>query len=235
MKKAVFMMVALWMAIVTYAQNPTDEERWYDGFLVTTSQDTIRGELSYNMVTNMVKVRQEDRMRVFTSFQTFHYKLYDEPARRWRKFYSVAFPLKTNHETPILFELLAEGKLSLMARERWCHSRKNIKLEENGYIRKDYYFIDRAGAIAHPRRSRSGLLALMEDRKSDLTVFIRDNHLDLSNERDLRILTTHYNKISIDPGIDREKDPGLTLTSPPSDLILGAFNEASQTWIRTDL
>ena len=222
---------------VVYAQDSLDldTERWYEGYLVTTNGDTLRGELSYNMVTNMVKVRQRDQMRVFSSFQTFHYKLYDEVDRRWRRFFSIPYSLKNDHPTPVLFELLSEGKLSLLARERWKNTLKNDHLQRSRYLKKDYFFIDRLGAIEYTQGRRGHLLHLMSDHEDNLRRYIRTNFIDLNQERSLQMVTTYYNKLVFDEELRNEKEPEHIQSSPASDLILGANNEGTHIWTRTDL
>ncbi len=204
--------------------------------MVTTECDTIEGMLSYNMMTNVVKVRTQDRMNVYSGFQIFHFRVWDAGDHRWRQFYSIHYAIKNHHAAPALFELLSEGKLSLLARESWNNTVANDRLNKQGYFKKDYFFIDRAGNMAYCLGRKSQVLDLMQDHEFEVRRYIRELHLDdFRKERHLRMVTTFYNKLVFREESKQQKGEPLAQTSPMGDLILGATKQGTQTWSRTDL
>ncbi len=48
----------------------------------------------------------------------FFFEIYDETIRDYRQFYSLLYEVGYNYNVPVLFEMMIEGKLSLLLRER---------------------------------------------------------------------------------------------------------------------
>ncbi len=229
-------LISCFVAASLYAQDPTIGEQWFEGSLVTTEGDTIEGMLSYNMMTNVVKIRAQGRMTVHSGFQIFHFRVWDERDHKWRQFYCIHYAIKNHHTAPALFELLSEGKLSLLARESWNNTRGNDRLNKQGYLKKDYFFIDREGNMAYCLGRKSQVLDLMQDHAFEVRRYIRELYLDdFRKERHLRMVTTFYNKLVFMEESKEQKAKPLAQTSPKGDLILGATKQGTQTWSRTDL
>ena len=176
-------------------------EVWHDGFLVTSKNDTLRGKIKYDMESNSVQFYNDQFVRTFSSFQLVYFNIFDEVLDSYRQFYSIPYRLQTDYETPIIFELLYEGKLSLLSRE--------IVVQEavpagagvyTGSIVRDrlsqaFFFVDKKGKLTNYNGKKSALFSIMQDKSSKVKSFIKQNKLRANTTRDLVRITAFYNSI----------------------------------------
>jgi hypothetical protein len=174
---------------------------WHDGFLITSKGDSLDGKLNYNMETNIVQVKKNNRRTTFSSFKIFYFELYDQTVNNYRRFYTLPFAIKSDYKTPVIFELLYEGSISLLSRERIVQ--KSVP-SSNPYstttfvqnqLEYTFYFVDKKGNISYYNGKKNDLYTILTKNQSKVRKFIKDNKLRTDNIRDLVRITAFYNSI----------------------------------------
>ncbi len=121
--------VLLLLAQDSFAQTfPFD--LWHDGKVVLESGDTIRGVLKYDL-NDLLQVRHDNRLESFSARKVLFFEIFDNGYNRYRQFYSLPYALEGQYKTPVFFELLNEGKLTVLTRE---------KVEYRSYSSPFYYY-----------------------------------------------------------------------------------------------
>lgn len=200
MRKSLFIAVIILSTTGLSAQQ-FSSEFWHDGFVVTAKGDTLRGQVKYDMETNVVLL-QNAQFKTLSSFQVFYFNIYDKLVENYRQFYSIPYRLKYDHETPVFFELLFEGPLSLLAREAIVQETVplgNSVTRGSSVIRNkialEFYFVDKDGDLAAYSGKKSDLYNIMARKERKVKEFIKSNSLKTDNARDLVRITAFYNSI----------------------------------------
>lgn len=176
-------------------------ELWHDGYLVSTDQDSIYGSIKYDMETNIVQVQQGNVVKTFSSHKLFYFEIYDKLLENYRQFYSIPYNVNYNYKIPILFEVLYEGPLSLLAREEIVQETVSNSSAYWGstYIRDvvsyTFYFLDKEGNIDVFTGKRNDLLQIMRKHQHDVKSFVKKNRLKTDEVPDLIRITAFYNSL----------------------------------------
>lgn len=178
-------------------------QMWHDGYVVSTKGDTLSGSVKYDLEANVVQVRPPGRgMVVYTSHQVFYAEIFDSQKGNYRQFYSLPHYVNYDYKIPILFEVLYEGSLSLLAREQVVEETvsnsspysigTNITRQQLVYT---YYFLDKSGNMKEYDGRRSTLLSIMAKHQSRIKNFIKSNHLNVKDFGDLARIAAFYNAL----------------------------------------
>ncbi|MGB3465933.1 MAG: hypothetical protein WBA74_11715, partial [Cyclobacteriaceae bacterium] len=158
---------------------------WHPGFIVTAKQDTVRGELKYDMETNSIQLKGDGKIYSFSSHTILICEFYDKTIDNTRRFYSMPYEINKGFKSRVLFELLFEGPTSLLSREEIVQEATNAVGNFGGpgsTIMRDrlkyiFFFLNNKGEIQYYSGKRSELLELMGKKASMVKSFIRQNKL----------------------------------------------------------
>jgi hypothetical protein len=185
-----------------YAQE-FPSELWHKGFLVTTDKDTLRGELKYDLENNMVQVNSNNALKAIGSRKIYYFEIFDKTVSSYRHFYVLPYTLDSQYETPVIFELLYEGQMSLLAREEIVL--ENVSATPYGFMGGAgfsryrlvyrFFFVDTKGNITRYNMKKKELLSIFVRKEKQIKQFIQRNKLDTDNIRDLIRITAYYNSL----------------------------------------
>lgn len=199
--KNLFLAIALLGAIKSFSQNFSSEV-FHDGFLVTTDQDTVRGDLKYDLEANVILLVKNGKTKSYSSHKVFYFEIFDRILKNYRQFYSIPYNVSFDYKIPIFFELIYEGKLSLLQRESLVQQTSNSGSAYWGggsvsriVIVYVYYFLDTNGKIQYYSGKKKDLLVIMSKKQSQLKKYIKENKLDVDDTRDIIRITAFYNSI----------------------------------------
>lgn len=200
MKQFVFF-ICLMVSLSLSAQRFSSQV-FHDGFMVTTNKDTIKGALKYDLDANILTVISNNKTKSFSSHKVFYFEIFDEILNNYRQFYSIPYTVNIDYKIPVFFELVYEGKVSLMAREHLVSQTVNNSSAYWGggtgtqiVIKYTYFFMDDKGKITYFNGKKKELLAYMSKKQSDVKKFIKENKLDTDRMADLVRITAFYNSI----------------------------------------
>lgn len=175
---------------------------FHDGYLVTTDGDTLRGALKYDMETNIVQMQEHRLVKTYSSHKIFYFEIFDKIVGNYRQFYSIPYNVNYDYQVPILFEVLYEGPVSLLSREAIVQQTVSSNASYWGggsYVRNivsyTFYFLDKEGHIDMYTGKKAQLYHIMSKQESKVKDFIKQNHLNVDDVRDLIRITAFYNSL----------------------------------------
>ena len=184
---------------------------WHKGLLVTNSGDTIEGDLKYDFESQSIQLDDGETIKAFNVNNLFFFEIYDKTIRDYRQFYSLMYEVGYEYSVPILFEMMIEGKISLLLRERivaetnqsyfpsyYAYGIMPSFSNNYGYINKvkyDYFFLTDDGKIHRFKGKKKEILALMQDKYSVIKEYISKNKISLKKMSDIARLVNYYNII----------------------------------------
>lgn len=193
--------ISFFVSLVSAQNFPS--EIWHDGTLVTIEDDTLQGDIKYSIDADLIQVRNKNNVvSAFSSRKILYFEIFDTTIDNYRLFYSLPFALKTSYQVPVLFEVLHEGKLSLLGREK-------IVQDFNPYygvygrafygdrfrLDYDYFFLAENGKIQRYSMKKKDLLRIMGKRSSEIKQYIKKNRLKHDRLADLVRITSYYNAL----------------------------------------
>jgi hypothetical protein len=179
-------------------------EIWHEGRVVLIDNQEFKGLVKYDLETDIVQLNDNKTIRTFSSKKLLYFEIFDESVDTYRQFYALPYSVSQGYETPILFEVLHEGRpLSLLAREAvttetvpqysYYYGRSNY-FSRYKLIYEFYFFNEKTGISRYHMKKRE-LLDLMGRKSSEVRKFINDNNLRVDRRRDLERITAYYNSL----------------------------------------
>lgn len=183
-KKSLLLILLATSSIVNAQDFPS--ELWHQGVLVLVNEDTLSGKIKYNLEQDLVQVESGEKTYTFSGKKVFYFQIYDETVDAYREFYTLPYALINQYEAPIFFEVLVEGKLTLLCREAIITktvSDNNINPYGSSMaISRDvlvytYYFLDNLGNITKYSMKKRDLLRVLQKRADKIDQYMKVNHL----------------------------------------------------------
>jgi hypothetical protein len=175
---------------------------WHEGKIVLLDGETIKGNVKYDLENDIIQIDNHNRVQTFSSRKILNFEIFDEGFNSYRLFYALPYKVKPNYETPILFEILHEGSLSLLCREFIVQE----TMPQYGYYPRfggmmrmrlsyEYYFLKENGTIDRYLPKKRDLLHVMRNKSSEVRSFIKKNRLRYDRRDDLAKITAYYNSL----------------------------------------
>jgi len=177
-------------------------EYWHSGKIILLNSDTLKGEVKYNMTTDVVQFQAGEKVLTFTSQKVLYFEIFDVTVEYFRRFITLPFNIRPNYKVPRIFELLMEGEISLLAREQIIEQTNTNNLYFNPYstftsqqLQYTYYFVDRKGKVTEYTMKKRDLLSTLRKKEPQIRKFINQNKLKVDRKADLIRIITYYNSI----------------------------------------
>ncbi|HHP7242559.1 MAG TPA: hypothetical protein ACFCUD_12855 [Cyclobacteriaceae bacterium] len=185
---------------ICFGQFPS--QIFHEGWLVTNHSDTIRGELKYNMQSESVQLKTDGRILTFSSRKLIYFEIFDETVSNYRQFYSLPYNVNYNYKTPLIFEVLYEGELTLLSKEEIVEEvvqqfqpYSTLPAGTRQALSYTFYFLDKKGNIQRYGGRKKDLYEIMRKERNNVKEFIKSNKLKTDNIRDLVRITAYYNSL----------------------------------------
>ncbi|MFY0628562.1 MAG: hypothetical protein JXR07_19855 [Reichenbachiella sp.] len=207
LKLIIFLVVLLGLNTTEVFSQEFSSRLWHSGWVVTMDRDTLRGEINYDIPTNSVQVmvtrQRQKKILTFSSKKLMYFQIFDATLNNYRQFYSIPYQIRSDFKAPILFEILYEGPLTLMLRER-------IVVESDPYqtftsvgssagsierLEYTYYFIDTKGKITFYEGGKGEIYEIFKKNSDKVKEYIKKNKLSVEDMRDLVRITAFYNSL----------------------------------------
>lgn len=174
-------------------------EFWHDGKVVLESGDTLKGKIRYSIDKDLIELDQKGALQSLTSRKVVFYEILDATSSRYRQFYSVPYSPNGGYKSPSFFELLSEGKLTLLAKEALETRNYNTGLYYGTVSRvvlvSKYFVLDDKGNINPFSGKRPDLLDLMKNREDDVRKFMKSANVNLDYKQDIVRTFAYYNAL----------------------------------------
>src|SRR5690606_26357940 len=136
----------------------------------------------------------------FTSRKVLFFEIFDNTQKRYRNFYALPYAVSnTNYLTPVFFELLEDGKMTLLTREALEYRTYSSPYYYGSYTRLvlvyRFYLMDEKGNINQFKGKKAELLNMMGRRADDVDQFMRKNRLKIEDPLDFKRTVAYYNAL----------------------------------------
>lgn len=173
-------------------------ELWHDGKMVLDTGDTLRGNIKYNMQENLIQLQASGRNESLTARKVLFFEIFDNTVKHYRQFYSLPYSSNGTYKAPIFFELLEEGKITLLGRESIEYKTYSSPYSFYGsYTRlvlvNKYFLLQENGEIKDAIDKKNEWLSLMGNRGEDVHKYAKANKLDFDNKEELVKIIDYYN------------------------------------------
>jgi len=200
--KKLLVIILCFLSAEAFAQS-FPSQLWHDGKLVLLDEDTIVGKIKYDFENDLVQINVRNTIQTYASRKILYFEIFDEMSNNYRYFYSLPYEIQHQYEVPIIFEVLYEGELTLLAREVIVtetvpqYNTFNRPQFYNTRARLDYkyYFLDKNGTIQLYSMKKSDLLNYMKKRSSQVKQYMRKNNLKHDQRADLFRIVAYYNTL----------------------------------------
>jgi len=199
-----WILIALFLGISGWSVGQDFPSRmWHKGKLVISDQDTVAGELMYDLERNVVQVNVGEQIFTFGAKKIVFFEIFDVTVDAYRQFYSIPFEVSRGYKTDVLFEVVIEGKMSLLCREeivkrsprydRYTWSAQNYFTRN--ILVYDYYFLTPYGILVKYSMKKKDLLIIMEDHATRVKQYMKAYRLKTDQKADLARITAFYNSL----------------------------------------
>jgi hypothetical protein len=178
-------------------------EMLHEGELVLLNGDTLRGQIKYNLENDLIQMVINETVQTYSARKILYFSIYDKSVDMHRNFYSIPFEVQPNYKIPILFEVLYEGKLSLLAREvvvtetvpQYSYMYRSSVNMTRTRLDYEYYFLAEKGNIIKYNNKKYEIFEVMKRKEPQIKQYIKKNKLKIDSRRDLVRITAYYNAL----------------------------------------
>jgi len=197
MKRIVFLAI-FFFPVFSFAQLfPFD--LWHEGKIVLESGDTLKGSVKYDL-QDLLLIKYSGHLESFSARKILLFEIYDQTYRRYRQFYSLPYSPSGGYKTPIFFEVLSEGKITLLSREKvevrsYSYSPYMMynSYNQRKVLAHTYYTLKENGDIELFKGGKNAWYDLMGNKADDVHAYVKEYKLDFDNKYQLKSIIDYYN------------------------------------------
>jgi len=196
-----FLLLLLLSGFTTLSAQQFASEFWHTGKVVLDSGDTLKGNLKYDLKNDILQIQLEKKLESYTARKVLFFEIFDETVKKYRAFYSLPYSTAGQYKAPVFFELLAEGKLTVLCRESFVNRTISSPLYYYGSIHSrivlvnKYYLLKENGDIAEFQGKKNDWFDLMQNKKSEVEKYAKANRLSMDEKYDLVSVIDYYNSL----------------------------------------
>lgn len=173
-------------------------ELWHDGKIVLVAGDTLKGLIKYDLQQDLVQYNgKRGNIEAFTARKVLFFEIFDTTIGQYRQFFALPYSATSGYRAPVFFELLAEGKMTLLTRESLEYRTYTSPYYFGSYNRLvlvyKYYMLDEKGIISEFIGKKTDLLNLMGKRAQDVEDYMKENKLKVEDRNDIVKIVAYYN------------------------------------------
>ncbi|MFN4945777.1 MAG: hypothetical protein ACK5FG_03645 [Chryseotalea sp.] len=175
-------------------------ELWHEGKIVLETGDTLKGNVKYDLAQDLLQYSSTNKIaEAYTARKVVFFEIFDQTVRKYRQFFSLPYSANNTYKTPVFFELLAEGKLTLLCREAIEFRTYNNPYFVGSYSRQVlvnyFFFLDEKGNINAFSGRRSDLLNLMQKRRDEVEKYMKKNRLTIDEKYEMAQIVSYFNTL----------------------------------------
>ena len=174
-------------------------EYWHEGRIVLDSGDTLKGTLKYDMQADLLQYQKDNKNQSFSARNALFFEIFDATIKQYRQFYSLPFSVSGGgYKVPVFFELMAEGKLTLLCREALEYRTYSSSFYYYGTNTRlvmvyRYYLLQENGEIIQFTGKKDDWLDLMDKHADEVQHYAKQNKLAFDDKYELVRIITYYN------------------------------------------
>lgn len=175
-------------------------EFWHDGMIVLETGDTLKGSIKYDLQNDLVQISSNNKLESYSARKMTHFEIFDQTVKKYRQFYSIPYITSGDYKAPVIFELLAEGKMTLLCRESaeyrsYSNAFYSYGMQSRLVLVYHYFLLNEDGSIVPFVGKRNDLLDLMGAQADKVQKYIKANKLDVADRIEFVQIITYYNSL----------------------------------------
>lgn len=199
MRRAFLFLAFLMIGLAAQAQQ-WPFEFWHEGRIVLLEGDTLKGTIKYDPEKDIVQFSDNaQKVEAFSARKVLFYEIFDVTINRYRQFFALPYSATSTYKAPVFFELLEEGKMTLLSREALEYRSYNSPYYIGSYSKLilvyKYFFLQENGDITEFIGNKNDLLDLMGKRSEEVEKYMKTNKLKYDDKDDLVKIVTYYNSL----------------------------------------
>lgn len=198
MKAKITLVLYLLVGLGTISAQQFAFEYWHEGKVILDTGDTLKGALKYDMQNDLLQFQVNEKNQSFTARKVLFYEIFDVTIKQYRQFYSLPYSVSSGYKAPVFFELLAEGKITLLCREALEYRSYSSSFYYYGSTTRlvlvyKYFLLQDDGNIVEYNGKKSDWLDVMDKRSDDVQRYAKTNKLSFDDKSELVKIITYYN------------------------------------------
>ena len=203
-KKACFIFLASSLSFGFTKAQEFSMDMWHEGRVILMLEDTIPGSLQYDLDNDLIQIAGEGVIKTYSSRKILCFEFVDALTESFRVFYALPYRVRPNYKAPVIFEIVCEGRLTLLSREHLVVEANTtydiynnpVYLGTTTKLAYDYYFLYQTGEIV-PYYKKKKLLwkEIFRDYGSEMKQYIKENKLKSDRKADIVKMVIHYNSL----------------------------------------
>lgn len=175
-------------------------EFWHAGKIVLEQGDTVKGNIKYDLQSDLLQFEKEGRLESFTARKVLFFEIFDQTVKRYRSFYCLPYATSGGYKAPVFFELLAEGKLTLLCREAVEYKTSSNSFYYYGSYSRlvlvyRFFLLKEDGSIEPFVGKRNDLVFVMGNKGEMVEKYMKVNKLDLDDKYEFAQIIVYYNSL----------------------------------------
>ncbi|MBX2963487.1 MAG: hypothetical protein KF687_13320 [Cyclobacteriaceae bacterium] len=175
-------------------------EIWHEGKIVLESGDTLRGVVKYDLQQDLIQyTNQQNQIEAFTARKVLYFEIFDGMENRYRHFFTLPYAASGNYKTQVFFELLVDGKMTLLTRESLEFRTYTSPYYFGSYTRQvlvyKFFLMDDRANINEFSGKKPDLLRLMGNKADQVDRFMRANRIKMEEPQDFARTINYYNSL----------------------------------------
>ena len=173
---------------------------WHEGKIIMTDGDTITTLVKYDLEKDIVQyARTEENVVVLSARKVLWFEIFDQTVKAYRQFFALPYSTGGSYRSPVFFELLAEGKITLLSREALEYRSVPVGHYGASYSRLvlvyRYFLMNEEGDINPFTGKKHELLDMMGKNADVVEKYIRANRLKVEEKSDFARIIAYYNSL----------------------------------------
>jgi hypothetical protein len=201
--------IGFFCAFISLQAQTFSREVWYDGKIVLDTEDTLAGNIRFDLADNLLQLETGGVSKAYSARNVISFEIFDEVNQVKRHYYALPYGMTTNYKVPVFFELLTQGELTLLCREKLVTETMPMYgynpygygygMGRPGYyntrnrIAFDFFFGYPNGNIKPFLGNKKDFFYLVKDHQQDIKDFIRERKLRYNEREDLTKIVSYYN------------------------------------------
>jgi hypothetical protein len=197
--KSVLLTIFLTFVLYSGYSQTFPSEIWHEGKLFLVNDEEYTGKIKYDQTKGIVQVEVDEKVLTFSANSIFHFDIYDITSESYREFYVLPYGLLSSYKTPVIFEVLIEGNITLLSREYVAIENIQSPYSLGSYSKEilvyDYFFLNKNGDITKYTLKKRDLYSALSKREKEVMEFMKANRLHHDKRNDLVRIIAFYNAL----------------------------------------
>jgi hypothetical protein len=199
----------------TALSHELSKDIWHSGSIVLETNDTLRGDLKYDIEENILQYRYGNKMVTLTPKKVISFFFYDKLIESNRYFRVLEYSLYDGYKPDLFFEVLVVGNLSLLcreyikyetvmfndpflARDPYLRGMNNSNYVQRKVVDYIFYFFDTNGKkteVTEYSEKKRDLYKIMKPHEDEIKDFIKKRKIFYDTRLGLQLITEYYNQL----------------------------------------